>query len=129
MNFVQTCFDEHICDCIECLENVDYSVDQILDFLPEAALNILDAMQSISLYQAITCMQSKDSMHLLSAIDVDAMSSRLGMASDQVVAGLSAVTPILLGNLLKQSEGFTHLKKGNKLSRAEVSDLTVEHSA
>jgi len=129
LNFVQACFEKHICDCIECLENVGFSVDQIINFLPESALNILDAMQSVSLYQAITCMQSNNPASLLRAIDVDSMASKLDMDSDQVVAGISAIAPILLGDLLKQCDVFTHLKKGNKLSRAKSSDLTVEDSA
>jgi hypothetical protein len=129
LNFVQNCFEENICDCIECLENVEFSVDQILNFLPEAASKILDATQSISLYQAVACMHANNPVYLLNAIDIDSMSSKLCMDSNRVVAGLTAVAPILLGDFLKQCEVFTHLKKGKKLHRAKVPDSTVEHLA
>ena len=117
LNFAQTCFEERICDCIECLENVGFSVDHILCFLPEAALGILDATQTLSLYQAITCMQANNPTYLLRVIDVDAMATKLDMDSIQVTNGLRAVVPILLDDLIKQCEAFSYMNKGNDLEK------------
>jgi len=127
LNFVQTFFKENTSEYIACLEDVGFTADQILDFLPEAALGILDATQSITMYQAITCMQENNPAFLLRSINVDAMSHKLKMDSNQVEVGLCVVAPVLFSDLLKQCEAFIHSKKENGSGETECLNPSVEN--
>ena len=82
-----------------------------LDFLPEISQVMLDATQEISLYQAISCVQKNSSSSLLRMIDVDAIAEKLDMKSNLVIAGIGAITPILLADFIRQCETYTNVKE------------------
>ena len=96
MELVSQCFVEHAGALTQSLLRADFSIDQVEQFLPEAASGIFLATQKNSVFQTIASLLAESPSHLFSKIDVDAIAHNAGMNSIKVAAGLHAIAPVLL---------------------------------
>ena len=96
MELVSQCFVEHAGALTQRLLRADFSIDQVGQFLPEAASGIFLATQKNSLFQTIASLLAESPSHLFSKIDVDAIAQNAGINSIKVAAGLHAIAPVLL---------------------------------
>ncbi len=96
MELVSQCFVEHAGALAKSLLRADFSIDQVGQFLPEAASVIYISTQKNSLFQTMASLLAESPSHLFSKVDVDAIAQNAGMNSMKVAAGLHAIAPILL---------------------------------
>lgn len=106
MNFIKECFEENSGAFTEKLEGVGFSIEQAQNFLPETATSILASGQNIDIAQAIRDLLSETPGQLLNSIDVDSISEKLDIHSNQVRSGLGAIAPVLSKVILQKDKGI-----------------------
>lgn len=96
MNLINECFDEHGSALSKILQDAGFSIDQADNFLPEAALGIVESILKTSVFQTFSPLLSDYPCKSKITIDINTIAKKLDMSSGQVTSGLHAIAPILL---------------------------------
>ncbi len=96
MEIVTHCFVVHKSALTQCLLRENFSYDQVLQFLPNAASAIYEATQITSLYETMACLMAGCSYDADSKINIDSIAEKSGLDNYKVAIGLNAIAPILL---------------------------------
>ncbi len=81
---------------IDELGMVGFSVNQAIDFLPEAAWSIENLTQIPGAARSIDNLPLDDSLKLINTINMEAIMQKLGLNSDQVISGFKVIAPFFL---------------------------------
>lgn len=96
MEIVTRCFVVHRSALTKCLLRENFSYEQVLRFLPNAALAIYESAQVTSLYETMSRLIAGCSYDEKSTVNVDLIAQNSGMDYFKVAIGLNAITPVLL---------------------------------
>lgn len=96
MHLINQCFDEHGSILSKILQDAGFSIDQADNFLPEAALGIVESILRTSVFQTFSPLLSDYPSKSKITIDINTIAKKLDMSSGQVTSGLHAIAPILL---------------------------------
>ena len=102
MNFIKECFEEHGRVLMDELGRVGFSINQAIDFLPEAVSSISASTKDPCVAQAIDNLLTDDSSHLLSTINMEVIVQKLGLNSELVMSGFRVITPFCLNSFLNR---------------------------
>ena len=95
MDFITECFEKHNQTFSKKLKSAGYSAEQIVRFLPEVASSMKTSVQKSGADSLLAGLISNGPDQLLRSIDSNALATKMGIKSGQVIIGLNAITPAL----------------------------------
>lgn len=104
MDMIKACFEEYQSEFTQKLQGVGFTTNQAREFLPETASGISGLTENSYIAEKIGDLLSGDSAALLGALNVGAMSEKVGIRPEQVMSGLKAITPLLNQVLVGKSD-------------------------
>ncbi len=119
MIFIKECFEENGRVLIDELGMVGFSVNQAIDFLPEAAWSIENLTRIPGAARTINNLPLNDSLKLIDTINMEAIEQKIGLNSDQVKSGFEVIAPFFL-------KSFSNRKWQNK-SDTQLSSIATDH--
>lgn len=109
MEIVTRCFVEQRSELTKCLLRESFTYDQVLRFLPNAALAIYESTQVTSIYETMACLLAGCSYDAKSTINVDAIAQNSSMDYFKVAIGLNAIAPVLLPSFAQKANSRFHI--------------------
>lgn len=103
MNYISRCFTAYNGAFTESLIAAGFSADQARQFVEITVSFILYTVKNNDLKKTVEILLSDDPSQLLKMIDTDDIASKLGIESDQVSAGLAAISPVMKLVFIKNS--------------------------
>ena len=104
MEFIKALINENNSSLTDSLSSAGFSLEQVSQFLPEAASSISDAINISGVEQIVSGVASGGSGKLLNSIDIIQIASKTGMSSEQVKEGFEAILPAVT-NIITQNGG------------------------
>ena len=106
MDFITECFENHNQTFRKKLKSAGYTPEQIVVFLPEVASSMKASVQKSGADSLIAGLISNGPGQLLRSIDTNAIATKLGINSGQVIIGVNAITPALTQAFMQSSNNL-----------------------
>ncbi|MBC8211890.1 MAG: hypothetical protein H8E21_12580 [Gammaproteobacteria bacterium] len=101
MEIIKQLFEEHGSELTQKLEATGFSTEQAGKFLPQAASSFAESAQSADLGAVISSLSAGTGEHF----NIEVIAQKLGMNSDMISAGISAIAPVFLPHLMHKNAG------------------------
>ncbi len=102
MSFIKECFEEHGRVLIDKLQDAGFSVNQVIDFLPEAASDIERTMCSSGSSESIDNSIPDNSEFFMNLHNVDLVEHKYGVSLEQVKKGFEIINPFFIETFLNR---------------------------
>ncbi len=113
MNSILDMVDSNKSEFIEKLTEAGFDTDQASSFLPQAAQGINDSINNIGSESIFNAFISGNFSDFLNQIDIEELSSKIGIPQEQALSGINAIMPML-------SQFFNNDESGAQLTASKL---------